>query len=272
MDIRLRPNEIHPGIYLFTSFKTLMVNSTVVDCGDEVIVVDTLLRKDEATQVADFIRETLQKSVSWIINTHWHKDHLYGNQAYPGVPTIAHENYIHSAEAQKILMGHRMPYQHPKLTFSERMRLTIGTRHMELHGAPGHSPDGLVVYLPEEKVMFTGDTVIGNGSRRIGLPYVHEGNWGRLEATLEWLLTFNIERIAPGHAKPGDKSLIQQRLDYTQRLRRFVQEAPLANMTKADLIALPLTEFTHDGSEAMMPNLHHINLEKMWAELHNNTP
>lgn len=268
MEIHLRPNEIQPGIFLFTSFRYLMVNSTVIDCGETVVVVDTLLRQDEASQINEFIVNELKKPVQWIINTHWHKDHLFGNKAFSAEMTIAHENYIHSEEAKKLTDGHRMPYTHPTITFSERINLKAGLCQFELRAAPGHSPDGLMVYLPDKKIMITGDTVFGKGTRRVNIPYVHEGSWSQLENTLKTMLTYDICLVIPGHARTSDQSLIQEQLNYIQQLRRFVIEASENGLGKEDLLAFPVTDFTPNRLEPMIPKLHEKNIHKMWNEYH----
>lgn len=74
-------------------------NSLVVMGGDGVLVVDTQQSPAAARSLIAAIRRLTSAPVKWVVNTHWHGDHVNGNQAYaqayPGVEFIAHESITH---------------------------------------------------------------------------------------------------------------------------------------------------------------------------------
>src|SRR5438270_8425785 len=74
---------------------TVNANSVFIVNQDDVVVVDTTLTPGTASEVLRALRQLTNKPVKYVINTHWHDDHLMGNQvfrdAYPGVQFIAHQ-------------------------------------------------------------------------------------------------------------------------------------------------------------------------------------
>jgi cyclase len=71
-------------------------NSTVIVLDDSVVVVDTQTTLTTTRDILEQIRKITDKPVRWVINTHWHGDHVLGNQVYreafPGVQFIAQSN------------------------------------------------------------------------------------------------------------------------------------------------------------------------------------
>ena len=71
-------------------------NTLVIVCDSDVVVVDTDFTREAAREVIVAIRRITKKVVRFVVNTHWHDDHVMGNQAYqdayPGVQFIAQEN------------------------------------------------------------------------------------------------------------------------------------------------------------------------------------
>jgi cyclase len=71
-------------------------NSTVIVLDDAVVVVDTQTTLTTTRDILEQIRKITDKPVRWVINTHWHGDHVLGNQVYreaiPGVQFIAQTN------------------------------------------------------------------------------------------------------------------------------------------------------------------------------------
>src|SRR5882672_1607139 len=73
---------------------TVNCNSVFIVNDDDVVVVDTNLTPVTAKEELAALRKLTSKPVRYVINTHWHDDHLMGNQVYrdafPGVEFIAH--------------------------------------------------------------------------------------------------------------------------------------------------------------------------------------
>ncbi len=88
--------RVAEGVYVFIPNEQGVGNSTVVISEEDVLVVDTGISPSGALNMISQIRKLTAKPVRYIVNTHWHDDHIWGNQAYrtafPGVEFIAHIN------------------------------------------------------------------------------------------------------------------------------------------------------------------------------------
>jgi cyclase len=134
-----------------------------------------------------------------LVLTHGHGDHVLG-----GAPFRDGEVYAH-VECAPTMRRH-MPalvarrgcdpatLAWPTVTFSDRLELDLGGKTLRLVRTPGHSPDGVSVYLPEDRVLFGGDAVVTGI-----VPAIQDGDSRQLEASLRRLLALEVETLVPGH-------------------------------------------------------------------------
>src|ERR1700676_230188 len=87
--------QVAPGVYAVIAKNGASSNGAFIVNQDDVVVVDTQIRPSWARDVIAEIKKVTNKPVRYVINTHWHRDHVQGNQeyldAYPGVTIIQHE-------------------------------------------------------------------------------------------------------------------------------------------------------------------------------------
>jgi glyoxylase-like metal-dependent hydrolase (beta-lactamase superfamily II) len=199
------------------------------------------------------LRKLTSKPVRYVINTHWHDDHIMGNQvfrdAFPGVEFIAHANtrdylpatglnnrnqamseqgypsFIAALKARlaknESVFGGPMDEEElatyrsdikiaerymaenpaveivlPTITFKDRLTLYSGNRTIDIrYLGRGHTSGDIVVHLPNERIVISGDLVIWPVPY-VGSPQSHPGEWS---ATLEKLLALGPAIIVPGH-------------------------------------------------------------------------
>ena len=99
-------SEVAEGIYLSSQIDPLNGpidgNSVVIVTDVDVVVVDTHIDPAAARQVIERIRKVTDKPVSWVLNTHWHDDHVYGNgtyrAAFPEAKIVAHPATVEAAK------------------------------------------------------------------------------------------------------------------------------------------------------------------------------
>ncbi|MEZ4623100.1 MAG: MBL fold metallo-hydrolase [Caldilineaceae bacterium] len=82
----------------------------------------------------------------------------------------------------------------PTVTFRNELFLDLGNRRLQLFPTPGHSQDGISIYLEEERLLIAGDAVVTGI-----VPAIGDGDSTTLEATLRRLATLDIEILIPGH-------------------------------------------------------------------------
>ena len=223
-------------------------NSAFIVNDEDVVVVDA---PEASRQVLAAIRKVTRKPVRYVVNTHWHDDHIIGNQVYrdafPDAQFIAHEatreylpvlglearkrmmegapqgvaylqGLLHqgkgsdgkplSREERESMTSDVRLVEHylevvpkteivlPTVTVRDSMSLQCGRRRIEIvHLGRGHTSGDLVVHLPRERVVMSGDLVVWP-IPLVGSDQSHVGDWS---ATLDVLRGLRARVLVPGH-------------------------------------------------------------------------
>ena len=204
------------------------VNITLVGGERGLLVVDTHGSGAAAREVVDDIRRLGAGKVTGIVNTHWHFDHSFGNDAfrsaYGRVPIHAHETARDELAAwgeevrQRAADNPDDPHRDevmettivlPDETFSSARVLDLGDRAVELvHPGRGHTGGDLVVRVPDVDVLLAGDLVEESSP-----PYFNDDSW-----PMEWPLSLDIVLglttsrtvVVPGHGAPVDRDFVEE--------------------------------------------------------------
>lgn len=203
-----------------------------------VVVMDALGSPALADRLLAEIRKVTPLPVTHVIMTHYHADHIYGLQSFKakGAHIIAHRaarEYINSDTAQIRLQASRQTLA-PWIDGNTRLvpadewidgpteLLVGGVRFLLQPVGPSHTPEDLVVYLPQEKVLFAGDLVF-----RGRIPYVGQADSGHWINALQTLLAFETDTIVPGHGPLSSQARHDMELtrDYLLYLRKTMGQA-----------------------------------------------
>ncbi len=174
------PRErVSEDIYVFTSEVYAQVTAGVILTEEGAVVVDTLPFPSETAEIVDFIEEYTMQSVRFVINTHSHADHIFGNYQFPQADIIAHrlcrKAMILHAEKGLIKAREQNPELNevtirlPNIVFDSEAILRLGSKTIQLMHMPGHTSDSIVALVKEERILFSGDAMMP-------VPYVV---WGR---------------------------------------------------------------------------------------------
>jgi len=191
------------------------------------------------------VRATTNKPVRFVIDTHFHPDHSFGNQAWAeiGAIPVAHvatlEELEKSGAAAWGLAARSRPdvaasrLKLPDLVYTDSMIFDDGHHRVELRW-PGvaHTRGDTLVWLPREKILFTGDLCV-NGPYN----YVHDSDIGGWIKALETAKRLGVEKICPGHGPMGGSEVIVDQQGYFIELRRAVQTLVDAHKTPAEIKA-----------------------------------
>jgi cyclase len=249
--------KIAEGVYavIRKDLPGLMVdaNNVFIINDDEVIVVDANGAPAITREVLAALRKLTDKPVKYVINTHYHDDHIRGNQVYkeafPNVEFIAHgfardylpnqgavnrKNFLEGAgrflqdlkgllAENKSLLGGELTAEErdslssdiklaelvlsegpqaqtilPTITVENRLTLHRGNRIIDIrHIGHGHTGADLVVHLPKEEIVITGDLVVAP-IPLVGNPQSNIGEWA---AALEKLKGLQAKIFVPGHGQ-----------------------------------------------------------------------
>src|SRR5215813_4548189 len=224
-------------------------NSTIIIGKTGVIVVDAKQTEAGAKDLLAQIAKITPKPVTTAIITHSDGDHLNGLVAFPpGIKIIAHENNKKEQETALASGGRgappkdRLPNQ---VTTKTKESMTIDGVKLELyHWAPAHTSGDLVVYLPAQKIVSTGDIVVTN--RADDNPNIHFEKNGSTDgwlASVKGMISLNAETYVTGHGDLLTKADLQRKLAATTERRNkiaaMVKEGKTLEEIKAALPDAP---------------------------------
>ena len=214
MDYESGVIEIAEGVYAWIN-ENCATNAGFIVGEEGVVVIDTLMTPSLAGSLMTVVRDVTQKPIRYVINTHFHGDHVYGNQYFLPTPIVGHENCkfdldtkwdsnfsrYWSREALRPELS-RIVKTTPDVTFNDKMSIWLGSREIQLsfHGR-AHSNSDILLYLPDEKVLFVGDLAVNKT-----LPAFPDGHITDWVSVLEQVDTVDTDTIVPGHGPVGTKA------------------------------------------------------------------
>ena len=188
-------------------------NTGIIVGKDGVIVIDAKTTPASAKEMLAEVAKITPKPVTTVIVTHSDGDHVNGLAAFPaGLTIISQENCKKEMEASASSRNPAPQDRLPTKTVANKENVTInGVKMTLLHYVPAHTSGDLMVYLPEQKIVFTGDIIATNQ------PYtlIHAEKNGSSEGwitTVKGLTGLNADTYIPGHGDLQTKSDVQQRL------------------------------------------------------------
>jgi len=203
-----------------------------------VIVVDVKTTPAAGKAVVDEVRKLTSKPITTVILTHSDGDHVNGIVSFPkGITIIAHENdkkEIEEAEAAGARGAPPKDYLPNKVVTQMRETDTIdGVKMTLIHIATAHTSGDLAVYLPDEKVVFSGD-LIGNGD-----PLIHRQKNGNSEGWIQFvsaLVQLDADTYVLAHADPATKAQVEANLknaiDKRAKIAALVKERKSLDQVK----------------------------------------
>jgi glyoxylase-like metal-dependent hydrolase (beta-lactamase superfamily II) len=213
-------------------------NAGFVITPEGVVVIDALGSPALAQRLLAEIRNHTDKPVTHVILTHYHADHIYGVQALKaaGAKILAHQaarEYLNSDTARLRLEASRTqlaPWVDRDTHLVPADEWLTGERELVVGGmrfqikpvGPSHTPEDLVVYLPQQKVLFAGDLVF-----RSRVPFVGQADSRQWIKALDSLLAFDATVIVPGHGPLSTEARkdMEQTRDYLVHLRAVMGDA-----------------------------------------------
>ncbi|MFH7596074.1 MBL fold metallo-hydrolase [Streptomyces racemochromogenes] len=242
-------------------------NAGWISDGTHTVLVDTAATERRALALRDAVLASGSPLPRTVVNTHHHGDHTYGNAAFAPALIVGHD----AARTEQLAAGRQLELIWPEtdfgaleitapdLTYGDRLTLHVGATEVRvLHPGVAHTRGDSVVWLPGQRVVFTGDLVFAGGT-----PFLAMGSLAGSLRALELLRSLDAETVVPGHGPLTDPSAYES----TERYLRYVAElaregrekglTPLETARRADL-----GEFAAwRESERLVANLHRAYAE-----------
>lgn len=228
----MQKERVSDNVYWFQSEVYAQVTAGVVVGPQWAVLIDTLM-PEETPEIKSFIEDELLVPVRYIVNTHHHADHAWGNCIFPNATVIGHElcRELMLSRSQTALdeagkddpLFRSLCIQEPQITVSEgSLFLRIGKKHLKIFSTPGHSDDCISVLLEDERILFSGDAFMP-------IPYFVGGDIDVLTKTISEIGKMGLENIIQGH---GDvilrgeiEDVASSHLDYLKSVRKTVKTA-----------------------------------------------
>jgi glyoxylase-like metal-dependent hydrolase (beta-lactamase superfamily II) len=239
--------QVAPGAWMVQGASALgssanrnfVSNAGFVVTATGVVLIDALGSPELARELqAEVARVTSGKTVTHVIVTHYHADHIYGLQVFrdAGATVIAHRDarlYLNSDTAQARLQASReelFPWVDETTRLVPADRWLEGPTPLEVGGVrlellpvgPAHTPEDLAVWVPALRTLFAGDLVF-----RGRVPFVGQADSARWLEGLDTVLALAPAVIVPGHGPPSTdgRADLQLTRDYLGYLRETMGEA-----------------------------------------------
>lgn len=311
--------KVADGVYAAIGKPGVYSNGAFIVNDEDVLVVDTHLRPSWASDLIGEIRKITPKPVRYVVDTHWHPDHVQGNQAYvsvfgksveylaqqhtrediirKGIPSVqeelnkgvpesieqtektlasgqdkdgkllAAEDRTRLQEQLKSLKSYleelkQIQITLPTITFDRSLILHKSGRDIHIYYfGKGHTRGDVVVYLPKEKVVMTGDLLTN------GIPFARDSYPVEWVSTLEALDNLDWTQAIPGHGvvQPG-KSQLDKLIGFMKDVVSGVQAAAAKNLA-LDQAKAGLDLSKHSASFPNFKNGSAAMIERAWAEV-----
>jgi cyclase len=273
----MRKERVTENVYVFTSEAYAQVNAGAIVTSEGTIVIDTLPFPRETREMIEFLRGESRRGIRYVINTHHHADHVYGNYLFEEADIISSERCretmrksgeknLTEAKAQTPELA-EVSLRLPNIAFPDKMSLFLGDRVMRLMTLPGHTMDGIGIYLEGDKILFSGDAVMP-------LPYIFWGDRAVMQETLRSLREMNLENIVQGHGDVLLKGEIDETLDasiaYLECIYERVKAKIAARTSKERLVnevTLESCGFSPIALDGLVKQLHRSNLLRVYQNL-----
>lgn len=269
--------RVSENVYWFQSEIYAQVTAGAITGPQWAVVIDTLAMPEETLEMRSYIEEELGVPVRYVINTHYHADHSWGNCYFPGATIISHtlcrdlleERGIPSLETakKKNPVFNQTKIVLPHMTFNEgTVSLRVGKKTLILSQTPGHSIDGISVLVEEDRVLFAGDAFMP-------LPYFIDGDPDVMSTTIKHIGKMGLENIVQGH---GDiilrgeiEEAVREDLAYINATRKAVRAAarkknPLESLAEVDVESCGKSRVLLGG---LAEDLHKRNLLYLYRQL-----
>ena len=268
--------RVTEDVYVFISSLYAEVAATVIITPDGAVVIDSLPFPEETRQVREFALRRCPRGIRYLINTHHHADHVYGSYLFPEAELIAHrqcrdillkvgEASLVQAQAQTPALA-EVELRIPQLVFDVDLFLRLGEKTIQLIHAPGHSPDGIMVHLHEDKVLVASDIVTP-------VPLIVRGDVSEMIRSLKEIKALNLENVIQGHGGVLLRGEIEESVDSSISYLRCVQKRVRAVVDKgqprSELAKIAIEEcgLSRIPLGGLVLRLHQANLEYLYSEM-----
>jgi glyoxylase-like metal-dependent hydrolase (beta-lactamase superfamily II) len=267
--------EVGPGLYFL--YDDISSNSAFLVTDDGVLVVDTRQHPAHGRDLIERIRKVTDKPVKWVVVTHAHGDHYYGNPAFKaiGATIIAHKDVMAGMIKNEALEFKRrqrffksmnldpaeVKTVLPDITFDSQLTLRLGGRTVEiLHFGPGQNPGDTLVHFPHARALYVGGPFARKNWSNMSFTPSVEG-WAAL---LRRIAAMDVDKFLPGHGDVGTREDVLDEAKLITEFQAEVKAAIARGVTKEEAVkTLRFPQYAHlrnyNRINGFIEALYHLN-------------
>ena len=224
-------SELGDGVFVYTITGFIMVNTGIIVGDDAVAVIDTGTTESDARALLNAVASVTDKPVRYVINTHHHGDHSFGNWWFlPAIPIGHHRCRLkllgdEGASHRDTMASHMpmireqvlaVPVTPPSLTFEQFVDVHLGGIDLRLaYLGRAHTDNDIAIGVEGADVAFAGDLIEQSGPPIAGESFPSE--WG---PTLRKLGAAMVDRYVPGHGLIVDSMFVSEQAGTFETLAR----------------------------------------------------
>ncbi|HIB13155.1 MAG: MBL fold metallo-hydrolase [Dehalococcoidia bacterium] len=273
--------EVAPNVfaYIHSGVGWDICNSGFIVGDDGVLVIDAMMVASQVRLYMEEIRKVTDKPIRYVVNTHHHVDHSFGNQFYLPAEIVSHRGCreaLITRGADVGMLSERYPHYRDdwaearltpaSITYEDKMIVHLGGKVIELlHPGPAHTYGDTLVYLPEDKVLFTGDVAF-----HYLTPLARDGhisNWIKVANGI--LNHLDATTLIPGHGPVSGKEVVSATLKYLRLVKRtsrshFQRGASVEDTSRAVLLG--------EYADWVEPERVMVNVQRLYQEFRGELP
>ncbi len=263
-------------------------NAGLIVDGEQSLLVDTLFDMKLTAEMLASMRDAAGVAgpdINTIVNTHANGDHTHGNGCCPKAEIVASEasaremTEISAAMLSQIMsaapgMGDTGAYlseifgqfdfagvqeRLPTRTFSGTLDLQVGDKPVKLiEVGPAHTAGDVLVHLPRDRAVFTGDILFIEGT-----PIMWAGPVSNWIAACETIMAMDVDVIVPGHGPITDKDGVRRVSEYLSYIDREARKRFDAGMDLREAVQdIALGEYASWGDAERIA----VNVDTLYRE------
>jgi cyclase len=271
---------------VFTTTRLRGCNPSFVSTSDGVVVIDTPQLPTRA--VAMRLEAEAHGAIRYLVNTEHHVDHIFGNYYFKGAGTVVEHKgvfdnfmvvtpdldpfaYAHEAvptddpDGEAIFPDRDEYYRDPNkatIVFTGDLTLKVGDHTFNLIHTPGHTPGQIAVHVPEERVVFTGDTIFCECQT-----WLMTSNVDQWLESLERLRQLDVDHVIPGHGPVTTLQYVDTQRSMLLEWKAAVALAVAKGWTREETIERVRFDDRYPvdiGQGYMMNHIQTLNAGSLW--------
>lgn len=245
--------KLTPHLYAETEYHWANVGAAVTDFG--IVLIDCPVRPSQSRHWQEALRPLSEKGIKYLIGTDYHVDHTTGVQFVEGdfrfvapqrvfdeLEKIRHDTrtarktfiqtLIDMGEKEEAEMVGDANVPPPEICFDDHLTLHLAPLTFEIYRKGGHTPACTCVFVPEERVLFSGDVMINEAG-----PGMRDASINEWIDALEWMEGLPVDHIVPGHGDVCTVREVQALKEQFIEIRGTMRDLVAAGRAKEDAAA-----------------------------------